>query len=34
MSQTYDRVTPKLQAFIARQKLFFVATAPLAARLP
>ena len=30
MSQTYDRLTDKLIAFIGRQKLFFVATAPLA----
>lgn len=29
MGQTYDHVTPKLRAFIERQKLFFVATAPL-----
>ena len=29
MGQTHDRVTPKLKAFIERQKLFFVATAPL-----
>lgn len=29
MSQTYDRLTPKLVAFIGRQKLFFTATAPL-----
>ena len=29
MSQTYDRLTDKLLAFIARQKLFFTATAPL-----
>ncbi len=30
MGQTHDHLTPKLLAFIARQKLFFVATAPLA----
>ena len=29
MSQTYDRLTDRLIAFIGRQKLFFVATAPL-----
>ena len=29
MSQTYERLTDKLVAFIGRQKLFFVATAPL-----
>ena len=31
MGQTHDHVTPKLRAFIERQKLFFVATAPLSA---
>jgi len=30
MSKTYDRLDEKLIAFIQRQKLFFVATAPLA----
>ena len=29
MSQTYERLTDKLIAFIGRQKLFFTATAPL-----
>ncbi len=29
MGQTHDHVTPKLRTFIERQKLFFVATAPL-----
>ena len=29
MSQTHDRLTDKLIAFIGRQKMFFVATAPL-----
>jgi hypothetical protein len=31
MSQTYDHLDEKLIAFIRRQKLFFVATAPLSA---
>jgi hypothetical protein len=31
MSQPYDRLDDKLIAFIRRQKLFFVATAPLSA---
>ena len=31
MANTYDRLDPKLTAFIQRQKLFFVATAPLSA---
>jgi hypothetical protein len=29
MAQTYDAITPDLQAFIAAQPMFFVATAPL-----
>jgi hypothetical protein len=31
MSKTYDRLDDKLIAFIRRQKMFFVATAPLSA---
>jgi predicted pyridoxine 5'-phosphate oxidase superfamily flavin-nucleotide-binding protein len=31
MGQTYDRLDEKLIAFIGRQKMFFVATAPLSA---
>ncbi|MGI9169002.1 MAG: pyridoxamine 5'-phosphate oxidase family protein [Caulobacteraceae bacterium] len=31
MGQTFDRLDEKLLAFIARQKVFFVATAPLSA---
>ncbi|NEP18191.1 MAG: pyridoxamine 5'-phosphate oxidase family protein [Leptolyngbya sp. SIO4C1] len=31
MAKVYDQITPDLQAFIERQPLFFVATAPLAA---
>ena len=31
MANTYDRLDDKLTAFIRRQKLFFVATAPLSA---
>jgi hypothetical protein len=30
MAKTYDTITPELERFIARQPLFFVATAPLA----
>ena len=30
MAQTYAEITPELQRFIAKQPLFFVATAPLA----
>jgi len=29
MGKTYDSLDPKLRGFIARQKMFFVATAPL-----
>lgn len=31
MSKTHPHITPELEAFIGRQRLFFVATAPLAA---
>lgn len=31
MATTYDRLDARLTAFIRRQKLFFVATAPLSA---
>jgi hypothetical protein len=30
MGQTYDGITPELSAWIGRQRIFFVATAPLA----
>lgn len=30
MGKTYDEITPKLREFIEAQKMFFVATAPLA----
>lgn len=29
MAKTFDTIDPKLQSFIAKQKMFFVATAPL-----
>ncbi len=31
MSKVYDGISPELQAFVERQPMFFVATAPLAA---
>src|SRR5215217_2705714 len=32
MAKTYDDITPELQAFVAAQPMFFVATAPLDAQ--
>jgi hypothetical protein len=32
MGKTYDKLDPKLRDFIAAQKMFFVATAPLSAK--
>ena len=31
MGRLYDQITPELTAWIERQRVFFVATAPLAA---
>jgi hypothetical protein len=33
MGELYDEITPKVQAFIEEQKLYFVATAPQAGRI-
>lgn len=33
MSKFYDKITPRLQKFIAAQKIFFVATAPNSGRI-
>jgi len=33
MSKFYNKITPRIQKFIAAQKMFFVATAPIAGRI-
>jgi hypothetical protein len=33
MAKFYDRLTPELQKFIAKQQMFFVASAPIAGRI-